>query len=166
MEQAFQPVPGYKSMDVQLQNDQEVCQVDSQGLQNHAETFMRALGRQDDELSILLVDDADIQNLNRQHRNIDTATDVLSFPQMEDDEFVSHMLGDVVISVETAKRQAAEHQFSLEQELVLLLIHGLLHLLGYDHERSPEDEKIMKEKTWELFGLVFPGIAPSDACGY
>ena len=135
-------------------------------MKNHAETFLRALGRLDDELSILLVDDANIQNLNRQHRNIDTATDVLSFPQIEDGEFISHMLGDVVISVETARRQADEHHFSLEQELVLLLIHGLLHLLGYDHERSRKDEKLMKEKTWELFGLIFPGKAPSSACGY
>jgi len=153
-------------MDVQLQNDQEVCKVDSQRLKDHAKKFMQTLGRQDDELSILLVDDANIRNLNRQHRKIDSATDVLSFPQNEGDEFISHMLGDVVISVETAERQAAEHHFSLEQELVLLLIHGLLHLLGYDHERSPQDEKMMKEKTWELFGLIFPGKAPSDACGY
>lgn len=153
-------------MDVQLQNDQEVCKVDSQRLKSHAEKFMRTLERQDDELSILLVDDTNIQNLNRQHRNIDSATDVLSFPQAEGDEFISHMLGDVVISVETAERQAAEHQFSLEQELVLLLIHGLLHLLGYDHERSPEDEKIMNVKTWELFGLIYPGKTPSSTCDY
>ena len=153
-------------MDVQIQNDQEVCNVDCQSLKNHAEKFMRALEREDDELSILLVDDATIQNLNRQHRNIDSATDVLSFPQMEDDEFISHLLGDVVISVETAKRQASEHQLSLEQELVLLLIHGLLHLLGYDHERSPEEEQVMKEKTWELFALIFPGKTPSDDCNY
>ncbi len=153
-------------MDIEIQNDQEVCKVDSLELKSHAEKFMRALGRQDDELSILLVDDADIQNLNRQHRNRDSATDVLSFPQMDDDDFISHMLGDVVISVETAERQAKEHHFSLEQELVLLLIHGLLHLLGYDHERSPEDEKAMKAKTWELFDLIFPGQTPSSSCGY
>ena len=153
-------------MDIQLQNDQKVCKVDFQRLKNHAEKFMLALGRQDDELSILLVDDAKIQNLNRQHRNIDSATDVLSFPQADGDEFISHMLGDVVISVETAERQATEHRFSLEQELVILLIHGLLHLLGYDHERSQKDEKLMKKKTWELFGLIYPGKAPSDSCGY
>jgi rRNA maturation RNase YbeY len=153
-------------MDIQLQDDQQVCKVDSKQLKKHAEKFMQALARPDDELSILLVDDASIQNLNQQHRNIDAATDVLSFPQMDDDEFISHMLGDVVISVETAERQAAEHHFSLEQELVLLLIHGLLHLLGYDHERSPEEEQVMKEKTWELFGLIFPGKTPSSACDY
>lgn len=158
--------PFYEFMDIEIQNNQEVCKVDSLRLKNHAEKFLQALGRQDDELSILLVDDAEIKNLNRQHRNIDSATDVLSFPQMEDDEFISHMLGDVVISVETADRQAKEHHFSLEQELVLLLIHGLLHLLGFDHERSEEEEKIMKAKTWELFRLIFPGKTPSSACDY
>lgn len=153
-------------MDIEIQNDQNVCEVDSERLKNHAEKFLRSLGRLDAELSVLLVDDPTIQNLNRQHRSIDSATDVLSFPQMEGDEFISHMLGDVVISVETAKRQATEHHFSLEQELVLLLLHGLLHLLGYDHERSPQDEKLMKKKTWELFALVFPGLTPSTACDY
>jgi len=153
-------------MDIQLQNDQKVCEVDSKRLKSHAEKFLRALGRLDDELSVLLVDDETIHNLNLQHRKIDSATDVLSFPQMEDGEFISHMLGDVVISVETAKRQAVGHHFSLEQELVLLLLHGLLHLLGYDHERSPKEEKLMTEKTWELFALVFPGQKPSDSCNY
>jgi rRNA maturation RNase YbeY len=153
-------------MDIEIQNDQEVCKVDSKSLKAHAEVFMRALDRQNDELSVLLVDDQTIQGLNRQHRKIDSATDVLSFPQMEDGEFISHMLGDVVISVETAKRQAVEHQFSLEQELVLLLLHGLLHLLGYDHERSPKEEKLMKEKTWELFALIYPGQKPSDSCNF
>jgi rRNA maturation RNase YbeY len=153
-------------MDIEIQNDQEVCNVDSENLKTHAEVFMRTLGRLDDELSVLLVDDETIKNLNRQHRNIDSATDVLSFPQIEGDEFISHILGDVVISVETAERQATEHHFSLEQELVLLLLHGLLHLLGFDHERSPQDEKLMKEKTWELFALIFPGKTPSDACDY
>ena len=153
-------------MDVQLQNNQKVCEVDLKKLQNYAEKFMQALKRQDDELSILLVDDANMQNLNRLHRNIDSATDVLSFPQAENDEFISHMLGDVVISVETAERQAKEHQFSLEQELVLLLIHGLLHLLGYDHEQSLQDEMLMKTKTWELFGMIYPGKVPSSACNY
>ena len=155
-------------MDIQFQNDQEICEIDSKKLKIHVGKIMRELGRQNDEVSILLVNDAKIRKLNRQYRNIDAATDVLSFPQNdgEDAEFVSHMLGDVVISVETAKHQAAEHRFSLEQELVLLLIHGILHLFGYDHERSPKEEKIMKQKTWKLFDLIFPGEVPSDSCEY
>lgn len=155
-------------MDIQIQNDQTIHDVDSAKLKEHAQIIMRELGRQEGELSILIVDDAKIRKLNQQYRNIDAATDVLSFPQNagEEAEFISHMLGDVVISVETAHSQAAEHQFSLEQELVLLLIHGTLHLLGYDHERSPKEETIMKQKTWKLFLLIFPGKVPSDSCEY
>ncbi|GJL79945.1 MAG: hypothetical protein NPINA01_29340 [Nitrospinaceae bacterium] len=155
-------------MDIQLQNDQAVHGIDSGKLETHAKKIMQALGHKEGELSILLVDDAKIRKLNQQYRNMDSATDVLSFPQNEgeDAEFISHILGDVVISVETAERQAKEHRFSLDQELVLLLIHGTLHLLGHDHEHSPEEEKIMKRKTWELFDAIFPGTAPSDSCQY
>ena len=155
-------------MDIQIQNDQEIHAVDTAKFKSHVQKIMQALECHDDELSVLIVDDAKIRQLNHQYRDIDTATDVLSFPQNdeEDAEFISKILGDVVISVETAERQAVEHQFSLEQELVLLLIHGTLHLLGYDHERSLEEEKIMKQKTWELFGTIFPGKVPSDSCEY
>ena len=155
-------------MDIQIQDDQQVHEIDSGNLSDHAQKILLALEHTESELSILLVDDEKIRELNQQYRKIDSATDVLSFPQEDDEpaEFVSHMLGDVVISVETAWRQAAEHRFSLEQELVLLLIHGTLHLLGFDHERSLEEEKIMKQKTWELFGLIFPGQVPSDSCQY
>jgi len=155
-------------MDIQIQNDQEIHPVDSQKFKKRVEKIIRELGRQDAELSILLVDDEKIRQLNRQYRKLDSATDVLSFPQTEGEpgEFISHILGDVVISVETARSQATEHRLSLEQELVLLLIHGTLHLLGYDHERSPKEEKIMKQKTWELFGTIFPGRVPSDSCDY
>ncbi|MDA0691793.1 MAG: rRNA maturation RNase YbeY [Nitrospinae bacterium] len=155
-------------MDIQIQNDQEIHTVDTAKFKRQVKKILQTLECHDDELSILIVDDAKIRQLNHQYRNIDTATDVLSFPQNEgeDTEFISQMLGDVVISVETAHRQAMEHQFSLEQELVLLLIHGTLHLLGYDHERSLKEEKIMKEKTWDLFALIFPGKAPSESCQY
>lgn len=155
-------------MDIQIQNDQAVHAIDTAKFKSHIQKIMQALECHDDELSVLIVEDAKIRQMNYQYRNIDAATDVLSFPQNEGDdtEFISQMLGDVVISVETAERQAVEHQFSLEQELVLLLVHGTLHLLGYDHERSLEEEKIMKQKTWELFALIFPGAVPSDSCEY
>lgn len=155
-------------MDIQIQNHQAIYEVDSAKFKKHIQKIMRELGHDEVELSILIVDDAKIRKLNRQYRNIDAATDVLSFPQNagEEAEFISHMLGDVVISVEMAQRQAAEHQFSVEQELVLLLIHGTLHLLGYDHERSSKEGEIMRQRTWKLFDLIFPGKVPSDSCEY
>lgn len=106
------------------------------------------------EASILLTDDESIRILNRDYRRIDSATDVLSFSQTEGDEGPAGepddgLLGDVVISVETARRQAREQGRSLDEELDTLLAHGLLHLLGYDHEK-PEDEERMFARQDEL----------------
>lgn len=90
------------------------------------------------EISLLITDDETIHQLNKEYRQKDKPTDVLSFP-MEDDI----MLGDIVISLDTAKNQAQEREIGLEREIAFLFIHGLLHLLGYDHETSVEDEKEM-----------------------
>ncbi len=90
------------------------------------------------EISLLLADDETIQELNKSYRNMDKPTDVLSF-EIESDT----MLGDIIISVETAKRMAVEYSISLDREIAFLFIHGILHLLGYDHEISVEDEEEM-----------------------
>lgn len=100
------------------------------------------------ELSILLTDDEEMHQLNKEYRGIDRPTDVLSFSQMEGEEFVSEgdliQLGDIVISVETAQRQADARGKSLEQELELLVAHGVLHLLGYD-DQTDEDAQVMED---------------------
>ena len=90
------------------------------------------------EISLLITNDETIHQLNKEYRQKDKPTDVLSFP-MEDEV----MLGDIVISLDTAKNQAQEREIGLEREIAFLFIHGLLHLLGYDHETSVEDEKEM-----------------------
>lgn len=90
------------------------------------------------EISLLMTDDETIKELNKNFRGKDKATDVLSFPMEE-----NNMLGDIVISADTAKRQAADADIPLERETAFLYIHGLLHLLGYDHEKSTEDEAHM-----------------------
>lgn len=90
------------------------------------------------EISLLITNDETIHLLNKEYRQKDRPTDVLSFP-MEDDI----MLGDIVISLDTAKNQAQEREIGLDREIAFLFIHGLLHLLGYDHETSAEDEKEM-----------------------
>jgi probable rRNA maturation factor len=105
-------------------------------------------------VSILLTDDEQIAELNRQYRDVDGPTDVLSFSQKEgEDDIVpgleENLLGDVVISVETAARQAEEQGKSLDDELDMLLVHGILHLLGYDHA-EPEDERAMFARQEEL----------------
>ncbi|MGQ9455351.1 MAG: rRNA maturation RNase YbeY [Armatimonadota bacterium] len=104
------------------------------------------------EVSILLTGDEAIRELNSRYRGIDAPTDVLAFSQLEGEEFAEEgevVLGDVVISVETAARQAMEHGHTLEDEMDILLAHGILHLLGYDHG-TPEDEKKMFERQREL----------------
>jgi probable rRNA maturation factor len=95
------------------------------------------------EISVLITNDEEIQALNSQYRQKDYATDVLSFPMCEYPLDDGGMLGDIVISIDTAKKQAEENEIALNREFAFLYIHGLLHLLGYDHETSQEDEEEM-----------------------
>ena len=95
----------------------------------------------DYEVSVLLTDDPRMTDLNREYRGIDAPTDVLAFPQLEgkaDDLMYSTILGDVVISLETAARQAINETHSLEEEVAFLTVHGVLHLIGYDHQTKKE----------------------------
>lgn len=85
---------------------------------------------------MLLTDDAEIRALNRAWRGIDTATDVLSWPQEENGVNTGPVLGDVAISLETAGRQARARGWDVEEEIALLLVHGMLHLLGYEDETA------------------------------
>ncbi len=155
-------------MEVLLSNEQTECQIDSSKLESYIENILQTLRCSDKEVSILLVDDEKMRKLNKQYRGQDRATDVLSFPQYEEepDPLNPHLLGDIVVSTTTANKQSAEHQLSLEEELVLLLIHGILHLLGYDHERSDEEAQRMKKKTRELFHLIFPKKEPAESCEF
>lgn len=95
-----------------------------------------------EELSITFSDDQELADLNKTYRGKDGPTDVLSFSQLEGDETPgpNTLLGDIVISVQTAEVQAEEFEVALEDELSRLLIHGILHLFGYDHEGVPEEE--------------------------
>ena len=95
------------------------------------------------ELSLALVSSAEIRKLNAKYRKKDYATDVLSFPVEDSVSIGTRLLGDVVISVEKAKQQAREKRHGLTEEMVMLVIHGVVHLLGYDHERSAKEARIM-----------------------
>lgn len=99
------------------------------------------------EVSVLVVDDREMRRLNLEYRHIDSSTDVLSFALNEGSDLDLHpeMLGDIVVSMETAARQAAESGRPMEKELSWLLVHGALHLLGYDHERSQKEAAAMRE---------------------
>lgn len=108
------------------------------------------------EISLLLCDDEHIHALNNEFRGMDKATDVLSFPAFEADEqiFSHSAIGDIVISTETAARQAEEYGHSFEREMCFLLAHGMLHLLGYDHELGEEEEKMQFARQDEVMALV------------
>lgn len=112
------------------------------------------------EVSVLLTDDASIRRLNSDYRGKDVHTDVLSFPQLEGEDpdsgpGMAAMLGDIVISTETAARQALEFGHPLEREMAFLSVHGVLHLLGYDHENEVDkaEMRLAEETVLASFGL-------------
>lgn len=108
------------------------------------------------EVSVVLVDDRYIKALNRDYRGRDYATDVLSFALNEGDEpeiidgSPENLLGDIIISLETAARQAHDYGHSLEREIAFLTVHGMLHLLGYDHEMEEERREMRQEEEFVL----------------
>ena len=107
------------------------------------------------EVGILVTDDDGIRNLNRDYRGIDTPTDVLAFAMRDgvDAELHPEMLGDVAISIETARRQAAERDQPVEDEIGLLSVHAALHLLGYDHAHD-EDADLMEARQTVILAAL------------
>jgi probable rRNA maturation factor len=119
------------------------------------EKALKDLGCDKSELSILVTGDDQIHALNRQYLNRDNPTNVLAFPMTDDpDGIETGMLGDIVISVDTAKREATEMGIKFHERIYELLIHGLLHLMGYDHEISETEEKIMQKEEKRLLRLL------------
>nr|WP_312335588.1 rRNA maturation RNase YbeY [Anaerospora hongkongensis] len=117
---------------------------------------------ENNEVSLVFCDDAYIQNLNRDYRGKDQPTDVLSFAlnEGEEPEIVDGpaqvLLGDIIISLETAARQAEEYNHSLEREVAYLTVHGMLHLLGYDHmtEEDKAEMRLEEEHVLSLLGIT------------
>ena len=118
-----------------------------------AQRILTELGLLEAELSLLFVNDLQIQTLNRQYLHRDKPTNVLAFP-MRKGEFSTlhpHLLGDLVISVETAKRQSNRFGLTEIEMVILLMVHGVLHLIGYDHEETKKGAKEMAFKQKEIF---------------
>jgi probable rRNA maturation factor len=110
----------------------------------------------DAELSILIVDNRQIAKLNRQFLNRKGPTNVIAFPMQEGQftEVAPNLLGDVVISIETAQREAQNAGLRTEDRINQLLIHGILHLLGYDHVKTEPETRRMEKKTNELLKII------------
>ena len=118
------------------------------------------------EVSVTFTDNEGIRELNNKFRQIDRPTDVLSFPLFDFDgesdeppvDDIMNMLGDIVISLEKAQEQAEEFGHSFEREVAFLCVHSMLHLLGYDHEISEEDDKNMRARQSEIMNIIGLGV--------
>jgi probable rRNA maturation factor len=138
--------------------------VSRRDLRIRIEAMMQARQIDNDEVSFLLTDDIQIHKLNLQYRGFDKPTDVLAFA-LSEGEFggvATGLLGDVVVSVPTARRQARAARRPLVSELTMLLAHGLLHLLGYDHQTLKED-RVMRRETERLCEAAEAAAAPAPA---
>tara|TARA_B100000676_G_scaffold149881_1_gene148095 strand:- start:291 stop:761 length:471 start_codon:yes stop_codon:yes gene_type:complete len=156
-------------MAVFLQNKHSEIKIDNLDIKKNVDAIMANLNCLDKEISILLMDDDDIRQLNKKFRGYNKPTDVLSFPQNADEDPPipgEIILGDIAISLDIAKIQAKEHGLKLKEEIILLLIHGILHLLGFDHEISEQEEIKMRNKTRELFKEIFPETILADSCSF
>lgn len=136
-------------MGIQIRYEKKIPEIKRRRLRQKIKTVLKDLGCDKKEISILFTDDKKIAELNKRYLKRDGPTNVMSFPIME-----RGILGDIVISVDTAKRETEKTGETLEEALLRLFIHGLLHLLGYDHERSEEEEKKMQKEEERLLSLV------------
>ena len=126
-------------------------------MKNTLQIIMRRLDCADKEISVSFVDNETIRMLNKQYLGKNKPTNVLSFSMREDKygDINPNVLGDIVVSVETAKKDAQGGGLTLAEEIDYLLIHGLLHLLGYNHEKTTQNKaREMKQKEKELFDIV------------
>lgn len=120
------------------------------------------MGCHEDELSLLIVDDPQIADLNQEYLNREGPTNVIAFPMQDYTDGNTHicepdiprLLGDVVISVETARKEGETEGITMESRFIQLMIHGILHLMGYDHETSEADALRMEEKSNQLLELL------------
>lgn len=121
-------------------------------LYKNSKKILNFLGLSNDsELSISVIDDVQMRKLNKNYRNIDRTTDILSFSQQLEKN--NNVLGDLVISYETAYRHSEKYGVTINQELKKLLVHGILHLLGHDHKKKKEKE-IMRKKEKEILNFL------------
>jgi probable rRNA maturation factor len=123
-------------------------------LKKVALAILDLVGEKNTELSVALIGDREMRRLNAQYRGKDYPTDVLSFPVDSAVALSPPLLGDVIISVDKAAAQARERRRTLDDEMITLLIHGIVHLMGYDHERSAKDAKIMTRLEQKILGQL------------
>jgi probable rRNA maturation factor len=131
---------------VEINFEKKVSWIEESKLKNIVKTLMNLTNIKNKTISILLCSNNTIHQLNKDYRAKDSPTDVLSFVYEDDTE----ILGDIAISLDKVEEQALKYDCTIEHELKRLLIHGILHIIGYDHEKDMAEEKLMFEKQDEL----------------
>jgi len=149
---------------VLVSNTQRKVRLSAGSLKMAAGSVLEYMGCPNAELSVLITGDRKMRALNRQYRGMDKTTDVLSFPALEGKAVLKAVsggeggppmvLGDIVISASRALKQSGEIGQTLDDEMVFLLVHGILHLLGYDHEGSPSEKSVMEKTQKEIIGFL------------
>jgi len=164
--------PGSEPCGVAVLNRQRRYSIDTSILAEAVKRILQLEGLAGHEVTVMLLSDRGMRKINRDYRGIDAPTDVVSFAMQEGEygDVSGILLGDLAISLETVYRQASEEHADARpetgtprRELALMTIHGLLHLLGFDHELSSDNERVMVaretemfEQTWELFPEFTP----------
>ncbi|MFC1857789.1 rRNA maturation RNase YbeY [Thermodesulfobacteriota bacterium] len=146
-------------MEVLIDNRQSKIEISLEMIRRKAKAVLDALDSPDGELSILIVDDPQIAEFNKQYLNRKGPTNVIAFP-MGAHTFsgqVPQLFGDVVISVETAQKEGSAAGIGLEERFIQLMVHGILHLFGYDHEKSEKEAVEMESKSNEILRRISYG---------
>ena len=144
-------------MKLQIRNNQNKIKIDKRNIRCIVLKILKILYCADKEISLSFVDDENIKQLNKQYLGKDKATNVISFSLREGEysNINPQILGDIIISVETAQRDAIKENLTVTQELEFLIIHGILHLLGYNHENTTKKEtNKMRQKEKDLFNAI------------
>ena len=143
-------------MEVLIDNRQSRHKISLKKIKQKVQVILDALDCPDGEISILIVDDPQIEKLNQQYLNREGPTNVIAFAMREGEfsDLSPHLLGDVVISTDTAAQEAQIAATSVERRFSELLVHGILHLMGFDHETSEKDARIMEDKSREMIELI------------
>src|SRR3990167_2986326 len=149
-------------MRISIQNKQKRYRINRKKVLQWARRILMLQKFDQAELGLLLVNDRQIRVYNRDYRKQDKPTDVLAFPMLEGigGNLHPYFLGDVMISLETAQKEAAEFGRSLPDQILVLLIHGILHLLGYDHERGSQEARRMRRRERLLFARIYSDDQP------
>jgi probable rRNA maturation factor len=141
-----------------LIDNQQKKRVQTQFIRQKTKQILNALGCDAHEISLVVTDNDQIRELNRTYRGKDKPTNVLAFPMQEGEfaDITPGLLGDLVLSCETAQKEANDAGITLEERMSQLLVHGILHLLGFDHEQGESEAREMEDKSLALLRKIEP----------